>query len=602
MSSSSLDLQNGIDVGGDDALDRRYEVADNAARDLLITQQKIKVGRVILHTGDNQHYKLTTYPTPGSLTGVVWEAFGDGQANGGHTLQDEGVDLPQRSKIDFVGNGVTANDDAANDKTIVNIPINYQTASQVSSTPVGAVTATDVQTAISQLESLISSVNSTSKTYADIAARDADTANVANGESVFVTDASADATVTSGWAVYRWNGTSYDKLYDQDDLDIDLSVYLNTTTGGTINGPVKIQSDGTSLFKLLEFGLDGGRDWYLEQFGSGPGTHLRLRSKENKDFFFDLNTYIVRSHDGITEAFRVSPANNLVTVTGQFLVQKVGDTDIVINAQDNPSGSEKARLIFQKAGVSKYFWENEADSVADQFGIYSVPTGGYVFFIKPTGEIVSKNGFLAEGTRVSIENSAGDTTYHLEVTGSGRLRVYEGANLRGEWSSSGLDTRIVPQLQAVETISTNQALPVSISAYEFHNGMTLNANITELSISGGEPGQKVRIRMIQGATGGTLTLAPTWVKNTAYSVGNSVLFIDSTDGSVLYGKVYTCNTAHTSDNTGTYGNPQTDIANWDISYHIKGEVKPILSLNEGEFDFVNIEVLASSLYRLSMDY
>ena len=73
MSEASLSLQGGIDVGGDDALDRRYEVADNAARDLLITQRKIKVGRVILHTGENKHYKLKTYPTPGSLTGVEWE-------------------------------------------------------------------------------------------------------------------------------------------------------------------------------------------------------------------------------------------------------------------------------------------------------------------------------------------------------------------------------------------------------------------------------------------------------------------------------------------------------------------------------------------------
>lgn len=39
----------------------------------------------------------------------------------GHVIQDEGVALPQRSKLDFVGAGVTVTDDAANDKTVVNV-------------------------------------------------------------------------------------------------------------------------------------------------------------------------------------------------------------------------------------------------------------------------------------------------------------------------------------------------------------------------------------------------------------------------------------------------------------------------------------------------
>ena len=37
-------------------------------------------------------------------------------------IQDEGVDLTRRDIIDFVGAGVTATDDALNNKTIVTIP------------------------------------------------------------------------------------------------------------------------------------------------------------------------------------------------------------------------------------------------------------------------------------------------------------------------------------------------------------------------------------------------------------------------------------------------------------------------------------------------
>jgi hypothetical protein len=42
-------------------------------------------------------------------------------SGGGHVIRDEGIDLPQRGKIDFVGSGVTATDDAAGDRTVVTI-------------------------------------------------------------------------------------------------------------------------------------------------------------------------------------------------------------------------------------------------------------------------------------------------------------------------------------------------------------------------------------------------------------------------------------------------------------------------------------------------
>mgnify|MGYP006921296701 CR=1 FL=1 len=41
--------------------------------------------------------------------------------SGGHIIQDEGVSLTQRSKLNFVGAGVTVTDDAGNDATLVTI-------------------------------------------------------------------------------------------------------------------------------------------------------------------------------------------------------------------------------------------------------------------------------------------------------------------------------------------------------------------------------------------------------------------------------------------------------------------------------------------------
>jgi len=51
-------------------------------------------------------------------------AFASGSGAGGfyQTVQDEGVNLPQRLKLNFVGAGVTATDDVINNATIVTIP------------------------------------------------------------------------------------------------------------------------------------------------------------------------------------------------------------------------------------------------------------------------------------------------------------------------------------------------------------------------------------------------------------------------------------------------------------------------------------------------
>ena len=50
----------------------------------------------------------------------TWQAAGGGGGSG-HTIEDEGVDLAQRGSLNFVGAGVTATDDAGNDRTIVTI-------------------------------------------------------------------------------------------------------------------------------------------------------------------------------------------------------------------------------------------------------------------------------------------------------------------------------------------------------------------------------------------------------------------------------------------------------------------------------------------------
>jgi hypothetical protein len=57
---------------------------------------------------------------------ALTEAAGDARyrllsSPGGHTIQEEGVSVPTRTYLDFIGSSVTVTDDAANDKTLVTI-------------------------------------------------------------------------------------------------------------------------------------------------------------------------------------------------------------------------------------------------------------------------------------------------------------------------------------------------------------------------------------------------------------------------------------------------------------------------------------------------
>lgn len=91
-----------------------------------------------------------------------------------------------------------------------------------------------------------SQLGSTEYVAADISARDQTslTNTLTPGDMVFVTDASADPTVTSGWAIYRWNGSAYTKLAEQEAIDVSITTNLGYTAApgeGTVTS-----SNGTN--------------------------------------------------------------------------------------------------------------------------------------------------------------------------------------------------------------------------------------------------------------------------------------------------------------------------------------------------------------------
>jgi len=92
-------------------------------------------------------------------------------------------------------------------------------------------TTTDKTTfvaAINEIKSTVDALGTTEHTAVDITARDAVT-DLVVGDKIFVTDATADATVNTGWAIYRvqsvWPNLFF-KVAEQESLDVAIVANL----------------------------------------------------------------------------------------------------------------------------------------------------------------------------------------------------------------------------------------------------------------------------------------------------------------------------------------------------------------------------------------
>lgn len=81
---------------------------------------------------------------------------------------------------------------------------------------------------LEKLYNLIIGISNADREFDNIADRDAHKNELKSGEAVLVKDASADPTVDSGWAIYRYNATlgTFIKLAEQESMDMDLAKYL----------------------------------------------------------------------------------------------------------------------------------------------------------------------------------------------------------------------------------------------------------------------------------------------------------------------------------------------------------------------------------------
>ena len=153
------------------------------------------------------------------------------------------------------------------------------------------------------------SVGTAEYRVANIAARNALDSSMSSGDRVMVDDATADATVSSGWALYQWLSSGvWRKIAESESLGI--------TVGGATN--LSYSPSQTNGVVLSDTGTDATLPAADEtNAGLMLPVHFTKLGNITVTASVNLDTLLASSHVAVTTAG--SPATNPIVVSGQQL-------------------------------------------------------------------------------------------------------------------------------------------------------------------------------------------------------------------------------------------------------------------------------------------
>jgi parallel beta-helix repeat protein len=269
-------------------------------RDVLIrgTSKYINFGSISGSSGYGFRDNAGTMQVKNS--GGSWTNFGSG-AGGGHTIQDEGTPLTQRTNLNFVGTGVTVTDDAGNDATVVTI-----TSGGGSGDVVGPASATD--NAIARYDGTTGKLIQNSS------------ASIADDGTVSATSFSGGASALTALNINGTAGNGHIHLKHQ---SIDPSSQASSTTifADTNGNPAWI-NDGLSKITIDGDGVSAARTYTLPD-ASGTvaltsDLHSAVTVTDSTSIDFTLTGQdITAQREALTGAITASKNSN-TTSLGSF--------------------------------------------------------------------------------------------------------------------------------------------------------------------------------------------------------------------------------------------------------------------------------------------
>lgn len=150
---------------------------------------------------------------------------------------------------------------------------------------------------------------------ADIAARNALNSSLSAGDRVMVDDATGDATVNTGWALYQWLGSNtWRKIAEQEGLDVSVGGATNLTYTASATQGVVASDTGTDATIPAADGTNAGLMVPAQVNKLG---HITVTAATN------LDTIRTNSHAPVTTAG--TAATNPIVVTGQELAFSIAN-------------------------------------------------------------------------------------------------------------------------------------------------------------------------------------------------------------------------------------------------------------------------------------
>ena len=156
-----------------------------------------------------------------------------------------------------------------------------------------------------------SQVGTSEYRVANIAARNAldSGGSMSAGDRVMVDDATGDATVTTGWALYQWLGSgSWRKIAEQESIDVTFSASTNLSyTAAPTNGTVVSNTGNDATIPAV----DGTNAGLMLPAHKGKLDNLTITQA------VDLDAVEAASHAAVT--LGGSASTNPLTIVGQQL-------------------------------------------------------------------------------------------------------------------------------------------------------------------------------------------------------------------------------------------------------------------------------------------
>jgi hypothetical protein len=157
-----------------------------------------------------------------------------------------------------------------------------------------------------------SNIGTSEYVAADIAARNALASAMSVGDRVIVNDATGDATVNAGWAIYQWMGSGlWRKIAEQEGLDLTVGGAAATNLGYTPGPSGGTVTSDTGVDALLPL-ADGTNAGLMAPANVVKLSHVTVTAATN------LDTIRGASHAAVT-ASGSATTNPIVVDTGQVL-------------------------------------------------------------------------------------------------------------------------------------------------------------------------------------------------------------------------------------------------------------------------------------------